>query len=97
MRSAFSPDRVTIASGQTVTWVNASSMPHTATDDASKNPVAAAFPEYAQLPEGAEPWDSGILQPGESFSHTFTVPGTYSYFCIPHVMSGMLGTIEVTG
>ena len=38
-----------------------------------------------------------ILQPGESFSYTFTAPGTYSYFCIPHVLSGMRGTIEVTG
>jgi plastocyanin len=72
-------------------------MPHSATDDATKNPVADQFPEYAQVPEGAEGWDSGILQPGESFSHTFTVAGDYSYFCIPHVLSGMRGTITVTG
>ncbi len=72
-------------------------MPHTATDDPAKNPVADQFPEYSVLPDGADPWDSGILQPGESFSYTFTVPGTYSYFCLPHVLSGMLGTVEVTG
>ena len=72
-------------------------MPHTATGDAGKNPVADRFPQYARLPDGAEAWDSGPLKPGESFTSTFTVPGTYAYFCIPHVLSGMRGTVEVTG
>jgi len=94
---AFSPDVVTITSGQTVTWVNTSAMPHTSTGDPEKNPLAALHPEYAQLPDGAEPWDSGILLPGDSFSHTFTVAGTYRYFCIPHLAAGMVGTVEVIG
>jgi plastocyanin len=29
-------------------------------------------------------WDSGLLQPGQSFSFTFDNPGTYSYFCTVH-------------
>jgi plastocyanin len=29
--------------------------------------------------------------------HTFDVPGTYQYFCIPHEMAGMTGTVVVTG
>jgi plastocyanin len=93
----FMPEEVTLAVGQAVTWVNASAIPHTSTDDPAKNPVAQAHPEYAQLPAGAEPWDSDLLQPGQSFTHTFTVPGTYAYFCIPHVLSGMRGTITVQG
>jgi plastocyanin len=93
----FAPEDVTIAAGQSITWINASAIPHTTTGDPAKNPVAQAHPEYAQLPTGAEPWDSGLLQPGESFTRTFTVPGTYVYFCIPHVLSGMLGTITVQG
>jgi plastocyanin len=93
----FAPASVTVTVGQTLTWVNASSLPHTTTDDPAKNPVAQAHPEYAQLPAGAAPWDSGLLQPGESFSQSFTVPGTYHYFCIPHVLSGMRGTITVQG
>jgi len=91
----FSPDAVTIRKGQTVTWVNNSSMPHTATDDPAMNPVAAEHPEYSVLPEGATAWDSGILQPGESFSMTFDVAGEYTYFCLPHAASGMIGTITV--
>jgi plastocyanin len=91
----FMPENLSIAVGQTVTWLNAGAIPHTATGDPAKNPVAKAHPEYAQLPVGAEPWDSGLLQPGQSFTHTFAVPGTYAYFCLPHVLSGMLGTITV--
>jgi len=70
-------------------------MPHTTTSDPAKNPVKATQPEFAQLPPGAEGWDSGLLSEGESFSHTFTVAGEYGYFCIPHILSGMLGTVTV--
>jgi plastocyanin len=40
-------------------------------------------------------WDSGTLQPGESFSFTFDEPGTYSYLCEIH--PEMTGTVNVTG
>lgn len=38
-------------------------------------------------------WDSGIIPPGESFSHTFTAAGTYPYHCTIHL--SMTGTITV--
>lgn len=91
----FDPPQVTIKTGQTITWKNDSQMPHTATCDPAQNPVEKSHPEYIELPAGAEPWGSKMLQPGDSFSHTFTVPGEYTYICIPHVMSGMRGTITV--
>lgn len=91
----FEPAEVTIKLGETVTWVNASPIPHTTTGDPDKNPVKKTRPELAQLPPGAEGWDSGLLNEGQSFSRTFTVAGEYTYFCIPHVLSGMLGTITV--
>jgi plastocyanin len=40
-------------------------------------------------------WDSGTLQPGESFSFTFDEPGTYSYLCEIH--PEMTGTVNVSG
>ena len=70
-------------------------MPHTATGDPDQNPVSQANPDYVLLPEGAEPWGSELLQPGESFSHRFDTPGEYRYICIPHVLSGMRGKIIV--
>jgi plastocyanin len=91
----FEPAAVRIKRGETITWVNASPIPHTTTDDPDKNPVKKTRPELSQLPAGADSWDSGLLQQGQSFSHTFTMAGEYKYFCIPHILSGMLGTITV--
>lgn len=39
--------------------------------------------------------DSERLGEGESFEHTFEVPGTYGYACAIHPF--MRGTVEVTG
>ncbi len=52
-------------------------------------------PDLAQLPPGASGWDSGLLNQQQAFSNTFTVIGKYQYFCIPLVLSGMLGTVIV--
>jgi plastocyanin len=43
--------------------------------------------------------DSGLFQPADTFQYTFTTPGTYPYFCIPHGSpgAGMHGTITVSG
>jgi len=35
------------------------------------------------------------LETSDTFSHTFDVPGTYSYVCIPHETSSMVGTVIV--
>ena len=88
----FDPDRLTINVGDTVTWRTVGVMPHTATCDPSKadNPD-----EHVQLPEGAEPWDSGTVSEGEEFSHAFEVAGEYTYFCIPHEAASMVGHVIV--
>lgn len=88
----FEPANLTVAKGATVTWKNSGQLPHTATDDPSK----AADKAHAVLPSGAQPWDSGNVNAGQSWSHTFDVPGKYTYFCIPHEAAGMIGTITVT-
>lgn len=38
--------------------------------------------------------DSGLIDPGQSFSTTFDTPGTFTYHCAPH--PGMEGVIVVT-
>jgi plastocyanin len=57
----------------------------------------AANKADAALPSGAQAWNSGDINPGQTFTHTFDTPGTYKYFCIPHEVAGMTGTIVVTG
>jgi plastocyanin len=87
----FSPASITITVGQTVRWRNQSAFPHSATGD----PAKANDPANVQLPSGAAAFDSGVLAAGGEFTHTFTVPGQYRYFCIPHEAQGMVGTITV--
>ncbi len=87
----YVPEEVTISAGQTVVWTNTSSTFHTVTND----PALAKDRSHAQLPPEAQPFNSGDIAPGEVFQHTFDVPGTYVYFCIPHEAIGMVGKITV--
>ena len=54
-------------------------------------------PASVLLPPGAQPFDSGDIPAGQVYRHTFTVPGEYRYFCIPHEDMGMVGTVIVQG
>lgn len=87
----FEPKTITIKSGETVIWKNVSGMVHSATDV----PSMAAKSQNASLPRNAKEFNSGMISPGKDYSHTFTVPGTYKYFCIPHEELGMVGTVIV--
>jgi plastocyanin len=87
----YEPANVTIKAGETVEWLNNGDVVHSVTavpGDASRaNDVA--------LPRGAATFDSGFMPPGSTFDYTFTVPGTYRYFCVPHETLGMVGTVVV--
>lgn len=90
-RLLFAPDTVTIEAGSAVRWTNTSVLPHTVTAD----PAKAADAGNVQLPAGARPFDSGDMATGDAFVHTFTVPGTYRYVCIPHELAAMVGVVIV--
>jgi plastocyanin len=87
----FIPDTDRVRVGQTIGWINDSNLPHTVTAD----PDRARQEGSVLLPEGARPFDSGTLAPGERFAWRFHIPGTYRYFCVPHEGAGMVGTIVV--
>lgn len=87
----FDPDTLTIAAGDTVRFVNEGEMTHTATLD----PEAARDSENIIMPDDAETWDSGSLDPGDEFSVTLDVPGEYQYICLPHEALDMFGEIVV--
>lgn len=90
-QAQFVPSRVVITEGQTVRWTNTTGVSQTVTADS----ILARSPDYVQLPEGAEEFDSGVIEPGGIYQRTFTVPGTYKYFSIPFQEAGMRGTIVV--
>jgi len=87
----FMPAQVTIKVGQTVEWRNTSVLVHTVTAD----PKLAVSKDHVQLPTGAKSFDSGNIQPDSTFSYTFTTPGLYRYFCIPHEATSMVGEVMV--
>ena len=90
-KSRFDPDTVTIAAGDTVKWTNTGFVTHSVTFD----PSMAAKAGDVALPSGVAPFDSRSIEEDGTFSHTFTVKGTYKYICKFHEAMGMVGTIAV--
>ena len=87
----FDPIGLFVEPGTTVTWTIQSGS-HSSTAYAEGNGAASV----TRIPQGAEPWDSGILsEQGATFTHTFETTGTYDYFCTPHKALGMVGRIVV--
>src|SRR6266446_3802829 len=76
----FSPSEVTINPGDTVRWTFSSSG-HSTTSGMPGSPNGI--------------WDSGILNQGAMFTHTFNSVGSFPYYCTPHGSLGMVGTVTV--
>lgn len=74
----FFPNVLTVPAGTRVTWINKSPEQHTVTSNES------LFDSITYL--------KGSV--ADSFSHSFTQPGIYSFYCRPH--NGMTGKIIVT-
>jgi plastocyanin len=90
--NTFDPATVTVAAGSSVNWVNDATAPQSATF----NPTFATTDGDITLPPGATAFDSGMVGPGQSWTHSFTTPGTYKYACVPNEAAGMKGTVVVT-
>lgn len=85
----FEPHVVHVEVGGTVTWTNKGGN-HSAT---------AYHPDNDQprrIPDAADSWDSRVFfGEGDTFEHTFEEPGVYDYYCTPHELVGMIGTVVV--
>jgi plastocyanin len=91
----FSPEELTVSVGTTVTW----------SFEAPSHNVCA-WPEMStevSIPDSAEGFGTmeqggnamALVDQGETFEHTFETPGEYTYVCVPHTSSGMIGTVVV--
>lgn len=87
----FIPEHPVVSIGDTVVWINEGRLPHTSSD----MPGKAAVVEHNVLPDGAQPWDSGLLETGEQYRRVFTVTGEYTYLCVLHEAAGMIGHLTV--
>ena len=94
----FEPADIQISAGTTVTWENVGSIGHTVTASQDNVPDGGFFAsggyDSEQAARDGYPGDGNVGE-GGTYEHTFETEGTYEYFCIPHEMNGMVGTIEV--
>lgn len=84
------PIGVHVESGTAIRFVNRSGA-HTTTayHPANRN-------KQQRIPDGAEPWDSGVLSGRNAeFEITLTVEGVYDYLCTLHEDRGHVGRIVV--
>lgn len=80
--NVFTPSNLTINLGDSVEWTNVASNPHTVTD----------------MGTGPEPFDSGNMNNGDTFSFAPHSPGTYDYQCNYHTsMTGVIHVIDPNG
>jgi plastocyanin len=82
---AFSPNPIQVSVGNTVTWTNDDSQPHT---------VASGSNGQPDNKFNSSPNFNPLLNTGQTFSFTFTQAGDYPYFCMLH--PNMVGTVSVS-
>ena len=91
----FEPEEITVSVGDTVTW-----------DFVSPSHNVSAYPDMhdkVSVPDGAEGFGTmeqggdayALVDQGETFEYTFETAGEYTYVCVPHAASDMVGTIVV--
>lgn len=73
----YEPKDEAVEKGATVKWTNTGDLPHTVTKESGPGPD----------------FDSGTLQPGDTYEETFTTPGKIGYLCTIH--SGQNGSLTV--
>ena len=83
--TAFSPNPIQVSVGNTVTWTNNDSQPHTVTSGSNGQPDNKF---------NSSPNFNPLLNQGQTFSFTFTEAGEYPYYCMLH--PNMVGTVNVS-
>jgi plastocyanin len=78
----YIPYEIFVNVGDEVTWSNDDSAAHTVTSGSAADGPSGVF-------------DSSLFMAGTTFSHTFTGPGTFEYFCMVHPW--MEGIVHVSG
>ncbi len=76
---AYTPTKIQVKKGTTVTWINQDTIGHDITPDRENDNFRA----------------SELLDKGETYTFTFNEAGTYTYHCSPHpYMKGTVEVIE---
>jgi plastocyanin len=92
----YSPSSLTVTAGDTVTWVNNSTAPHTVTPC---NPSACSGSGPGRSGSQSVPSSPTIEPSGGTFTLTFTTPGKYKYYSAIHghrMLRGMIRVVAAT-
>jgi plastocyanin len=81
---AFVPAAITVQRGDSVRWVNKDDVAHTVTSGA---PNAA---------DAGDVFESGTIDPGETYTRRFDEVGTFKYFCRFHPFFPQMRDATVT-
>lgn len=82
--NSYTPSAVNINVGDTVIWTNIQG-------NHNVNGTTGTFPSNPAS------FGNAVAPAGWTYSHKFTVAGTYNYHCDPHAGFGMTGTVVVSG
>lgn len=83
----FEPSEFTVKAGDTITFKNNAGYPHNVVFDEDEVPSGVDAAKISQ--------EEYLNAPGETYSVTLTVPGTYGFYCEPHQGAGMVGKVTV--
>ena len=83
--TAYQPNPIQVSVGNTITWTNDDSQPHTVTSGSNGQPDNKF---------NSSPNFNPLMAPAATFSHTFTEAGEYPYYCALH--PNMVGTVSVS-
>lgn len=80
---SFQPEKISIFVGDTVRWVNRDNQRHTVSANSSAIALGESFDSSPDNCPGNFLFRD-CLDPGDTFSHTFTTAGTFTYRCKLH-------------
>ena len=98
---AFRPPEIAVGVGDEVIWKNTSVRNHSVTAYEQSLPDGTTYfasGGFETEDAARSAWNDGlggVLRNGDTYAHTFDVPGRYDYFCLPHEQAGMVGTVVV--
>jgi plastocyanin len=105
VETLMTPTETRIKAGQSITWTWNSAHCHSVTSTDVVSGTTRVFesgfhypatpPESQQLAPGLFEYPQLDNTPTLRFTHTFTTPGTFNYFCVHHSSIGMNGVVVV--
>ena len=94
----FSPDQLTIKSGDVVRFHNVSGGPHNVSFWGDSIPSGAADALKAGMPDQMAPLEGSLItEPNGIYTVNFgkAPAGEYKFYCLPHLALGMKGKLTV--